>query len=59
MSKLDRFAEDYKKMETLERMIKENLKERATQIKMGNSAGKVTNSYISIVLNDCYSIITY
>jgi len=28
MSRLDRFTEDYKKLETLERTIKENLKER-------------------------------
>lgn len=41
MSKLDRFGEDYKKLENLERLIKENMKERQMQIKMGNSAGKV------------------
>jgi hypothetical protein len=43
MSKLDRYAEDLKKLSDLERLIRQNLKERETQIKMGNSAGKVSS----------------
>lgn len=46
MSKLDRFSEDYKKLETLERQIKENLKERSLQVKQGISTGKVLNQRI-------------
>ena len=41
MSRLDRFAEDYKKLETLERQIKENLKERQLLVKQGQSTGRV------------------
>ncbi|CDW77210.1 syntaxin 8 [Stylonychia lemnae] len=41
MSRLDRFAEDYKKLETLERSIKENLKERLLLQKQGQSTGRV------------------
>ena len=41
MNKLDRFNEDYKKLEGCERQIKEFLKERALNIKMGQTTGKV------------------
>eukprot|EP00347_Sterkiella_histriomuscorum_P019593 403341037 len=41
MSKLDRFGEDYKKLETLERQLKEHLKERALNAKNGQSTAKV------------------
>jgi len=41
MSRLDRFPEDFKRLENLERMIKENLQERQLNVKQGNSTGKV------------------
>ena len=41
MNKLDRFNEDYKKLEGVEKQIKEFLKERAHNVKMGQTTGKV------------------
>ncbi len=41
MNKLDRFNEDYKKLEANEKQIKEFLKERALNVKMNQPTGKV------------------
>lgn len=42
MNKLDRFNEDYKKLEGMEKQIKEFIKERAINVKMSQPTGKVT-----------------
>ena len=41
MSKTDRFNEDYKKLEDIEKQIKTNLKEREKLVKSNSATGKV------------------
>lgn len=38
---MDRFNEDFKKLEGLERMVKDYLKERSQNVKAGQSTAKV------------------
>ena len=44
MSRMDRFPEDFKKMEVLERQIKDYLKERQLNVKQGLSTAKVSTA---------------
>lgn len=41
MSRMDRFPEDYKRTEALEKQLKEYLKERQLNVKQGLSTTKV------------------
>jgi hypothetical protein len=48
MSRLDRFNEDFRRLQDLERMINENLKERELNLKKGMSTGKVSSAISSL-----------
>ena len=41
MSKTDRFNEDYKKLDDLEKQVKTNIKDREKLLKSGQATGKV------------------